>query len=559
MRKLWVTFGVMLVALALGVTPASAAYKVGDIACEASTDTGTGALDLDGAEAPYLDFATVGIGNGDTFPYHLRVGSTLVETGVATYTAGTPNSIARSVEWSTDGAATAVDVQAPAVICIGFTTAHFQNGVAALDIESLDVDASIVAGVNITATAGDLTSGDDVIVGDDILIGSAGVINWDAGDVTLTHAANALTFDGGDLFLADGNGMVFGASAQLTTFAFIGTPEWQMIGTGEADTAAGIARFNAGAEPGRIFFAKSRGATVGAYDVVTNGTYIGCFMWQAADGTNFDRTAELCVRSDGTSGNDDVPGLFEFATTADGASTPTVWWKIRATGTFEPAADNTSDIGSSSFGVDQLFVDNVEIGTATDATITRLSAGNIGVEGTMVKKVGTETIWVPANAIMPVTDTYGQCAYSNPAAVSSTDNTLPSCLYNDGAYDVGSFFIRMPKNWNEGNITYQVYWGAATTSGQVEWVMNCRSFAENDAFTTFSASVAVDDTSMGTANRLAISSASSALTCDGSPAAGEVLLFRFYRNYPAAWDTMAADARLWGILITYTSDAANDD
>ena len=73
MRKTWGAIVVLL--LALGVTPASAAYKIGDIACEASTSTGTGNLNLDGASSPYLAFATVGIGNGDPFPYHLRVGS----------------------------------------------------------------------------------------------------------------------------------------------------------------------------------------------------------------------------------------------------------------------------------------------------------------------------------------------------------------------------------------------------------------------------------------------------------------------------------------------------
>jgi hypothetical protein len=46
---------------------------------------------------------------------------------------------------------------------------------------------------------GDFTSTDDIISGDDVLISASGVINFEAGDCTLTDGTNMLTMDGCDL------------------------------------------------------------------------------------------------------------------------------------------------------------------------------------------------------------------------------------------------------------------------------------------------------------------------------------------------------------------------
>ena len=47
---------------------------------------------------------------------------------------------------------------------------------------------------------------DDITCGDDLFMPNAGVINFNSGDVTVTHAANQLTVAGGSLFFNFGNG-----------------------------------------------------------------------------------------------------------------------------------------------------------------------------------------------------------------------------------------------------------------------------------------------------------------------------------------------------------------
>src|SRR3990167_3324948 len=62
--------------------------------------------------------------------------------------------------------------------------------------DTVGVTGNVTASVDVTATAGDVTSGDDIISGDDVLLSDAGVINFNAGDCTLTEGTNTLTIAG---------------------------------------------------------------------------------------------------------------------------------------------------------------------------------------------------------------------------------------------------------------------------------------------------------------------------------------------------------------------------
>ena len=55
-----------------------------------------------------------------------------------------------------------------------------------------------------------------------------------------------------------------------------------------------------------------------------------------------------------------------------------------------------------------------------------------------------------------------------------------------------------------------------------------------------------------------ISAVSGAVTIAGSPAAGEITYFQLFRDANAGEDTFTGDARVLGIRIFFTTDAAND-
>jgi hypothetical protein len=175
-RKLVALWLAALAAFFIACAPAHADYQFGDNACETTTDTGTGTIDLDGAlSGGYLPFADV-LDDGDTFPYHIKDGSQL-ETGTGTFHDGTPDTMDRVADWSTDGAGAELTLSgATATVCIGPITSLFTGGVASFSLSDL--------------TLGGL----DINVAD---AGADAIFGWDDSDaayenLTAAEAADAL-------------------------------------------------------------------------------------------------------------------------------------------------------------------------------------------------------------------------------------------------------------------------------------------------------------------------------------------------------------------------------
>jgi len=74
----------------------------------------------------------------------------------------------------------------------------------------------------------------------------------------------------------------------------------------------------------------------------------------------------------------------------------------------------------------------------------------------------------------------------------------------------------------------------------------------------YGTAVNVTDAGIGTVEDQQISSESGAVTIAGSPAAGEITYFQLFRDANAGGDTFTADARVIGVRIFFTTDAAND-
>jgi len=173
-----------------------------------------------------------------------------------------------------------------------------------------------------------------------------------------------------------------------------------------------------------------------------------------------------------------------------------------------------------------------------------------------LKQAGLETMWVPASAM------YG--ATTNPADAQQVETTATrpdmKVLDFDASTDeFAQFSVAFPKSWNEGTITYRVYWTpASTNTGDCIFGLQGVSCGDSDTIdVAYGTAVTVTDAGIGTIKDQQISSISSAVTITGA-AATEQTYFQLFRDANAGGDTFSADARVLGIKIFFTTDAAND-
>jgi hypothetical protein len=187
--------------------------------------------------------------------------------------------------------------------------------------------------------------------------------------------------------------------------------------------------------------------------------------------------------------------------------------------------------------------------------------GWTGVAGgaATVKTVGKETVCIPANAW--TIGTSGSPSRGS-VEVAAGLNYLPTLDFDGAgsAKEYAYFQIAMPKSWNEGTLTYQVYWcSSATDTDGVVWGLQAMAISDNEALNgTFGAAIEVTDNAQSAANELLTAAESAALTVNGTPAVGDLVLFRLYRDPAHASDTHAEDARLIQMKLYVTTDAATD-
>ena len=166
---------------------------------------------------------------------------------------------------------------------------------------------------------------------------------------------------------------------------------------------------------------------------------------------------------------------------------------------------------------------------------------------------GKHKLWIPAAAMRPDATN----------APSSADVVINSIQYYTLDFDqttneYAHFSISMPSSWNEGTITFVPVWTAASGSGDVYWLLSAAAKSNDDAisqtFSTFEDSL---DTLLS-AGDLHRGPESDAYTIEATPAANDMVFFRIRRFSSDASDTLNADARLLGVEIYITLDAATD-
>ena len=190
----------------------------------------------------------------------------------------------------------------------------------------------------------------------------------------------------------------------------------------------------------------------------------------------------------------------------------------------------------------------VPVGVTNGHVLTVDSAQSSGVKWAAVSS-GASNIWIPAAQWIPKT-TLG-CGVDS-VETATNDQNFDQLLFDAGADEFADALIIVPNNWNNGTITARFYWTASTSSGDVVWGIQARAFANDDALDTAAGTAQTVTDTLTATNDMCVTSATSAVTIGGTPAANTPVQFTVYRDANAGGDTLAADARLLGVEIIYT-------
>jgi len=233
-------------------------------------------------------------------------------------------------------------------------------------------------------------------------------------------------------------------------------------------------------------------------------------------------------------------------------------------------ASSTSAITIASTGIvtlvdDLLLKDACTIGTATTAGAIAIAAdGTVDLDtagatvaSAVIKTAGLETIWVPSAAMRPTVS--NGCAALTEVETTAGRPDLQVLDFDKDADEAAQFQIAFPKSWNEGTITFAVYYiGLAATTGVAFGLQGVSVGDNEEADQAYGTAVVVTDDSQGDATEVLITATSGAVTLANSPAAGDISFFRLFRDVSDGNDDMAGDARVLGVKIFFTTNAAND-
>lgn len=181
----------------------------------------------------------------------------------------------------------------------------------------------------------------------------------------------------------------------------------------------------------------------------------------------------------------------------------------------------------------------------------KATAAAIGVSGV----AGKQAIFLPASAFVART-TNGAASFAIELATNGV--MIRGYDFDTGTAEAVQIALALPKQWNEGTVTFRAYWTAGSGSGGVAWSLRGRAASNDDAMDgSWGTAVTVTDTFI-TANDMHLTAESSAVTIGGSPAEGDLVFLEVTREVSNGSDTLAVDARLLGIEMFITTNAGND-
>ena len=307
----------------------------------------------------------------------------------------------------------------------------------------------------------------------------------------------------------------------------------------------------------------------------TSGAYTVQFKYVSGSGdsftfgtTNKGDAVVFATANDGT--NPDIDTLPAGDVTTTGTQTltnKTLTSPKIGTSILDTNGNELALLTATSSAVNEITLANAATGngpiisstgeTNVDLNLNPKGSGVLKSGTAAVKVAGKETIWVPAVAMYPASSNgCGDIAQTELTAQRPEVKALPFDASSD---EYAQFAVAFPKSWNLGTVTFQTYWSVTgTNTGTVCFAVQGVAVSSDDTLDV-AMGTAVANTALaasGTANDLMVNVESGAVTIGGSPADADEIFFNIYRDVSA--DSQTADARLLGVKIFFTTDAAND-
>ena len=428
-------------------------------------------------------------------------------------------------------------------LIVGFTPNHTNTGAATLNVSGLGAK-TIVRPNGDTALAGDIVNGSKVLV---IYVQSPVdkflLLSMPATSASISLAVGAVmawpteTIPAGCL-LADGSavsrttyaalfaayGTRYGNGDGATTFNLPNYKDYFLRGHDASGTDAGSRADRGDGTTGANVGTKQLGATKShshAGTTSSDGAHTHNFGYNASV-SNF-TSISTYVTSIQTSGGNSV------TTQSSGVHTHTV--------TTEAVGESANETRAKNVTVNWIIV-------ATPAAALVTSG------------IGKYETWIGArNMTARVTSGAGSATRDSGA----NDITQPVFDFDASSQEYVHFEWVAPKRWKKGTLAFKAYWvaDAGTPAETAAFVLAGRSISHDDPVNGAFGTAQSSSVAMTATGKLQVGAESAQITIGSTPLDGDLIVFELSRD--VANDTLAADARLVGIKLIWTSNATSDD
>ena len=173
--------------------------------------------------------------------------------------------------------------------------------------------------------------------------------------------------------------------------------------------------------------------------------------------------------------------------------------------------------------------------------------------GAVVSTMGKNTYWIPGLAMAARTTNGGT---QTTAETASNKIMEKSVSFSPTTTQFAQWAIGLPKSYNLGTVTANFDWLCSST-GNVVWGLQAVGVGDGDTFdATFGTAIETTDNVLSITQKM--SSAESSPVTISAIASGDLSIFQVYRNATSTGNTATSAARLLGVRLFFTTNAADD-